>query len=505
MFTINNKVFANKGYYINLEKSVDRKEQVEKLIENFHIGGLERFSALTDEFIQFSCTKSHLEVFKKSLEEDLDVIFVAEDDFYIQKILYAPYTEEKVNFFDVIDNIYEDLKNVDWDILQFGCNPKAHLIPITDNLAINYSSTGAWAYLIKKNAYKYILENSNYVRDLIAIDDYLPMMSKLGFVTLTTIPMTIGHSIGFESTLQPRGPVNYDAWICGNYDKFLYGNYINKKFMDDCVERDTTIVIVGHYCDNYIFHLKYLLHSLPTELLRCRFIIHYDETSDDKLTEKYKLSAFFRDVRSDINVTLSYGFGGLISSVETILEKVKTPYYIFLEHDWVFLKKDNIDFTSLVKAFNKYDFINAIWFAKDDNVMRGFEIAKDIDNITTPFEEEKRVSEVHLVTTIRFSNNPVIFRTNKMKEWYFNIIKNQYVGILHQSQQNVEETMIPHIRDIISKNKWEDVKDNWGTYLYGKLGEGPYVGHTDASKRYQGVSKSTPEYNGEEYIKNNPI
>ena len=137
--------------------------------------------------------------------------------------------------------------------------------------------------------------------------------------------------------------------------------------------------------------------------------------------------------------------------------------------------------------------------------MRGFEITRDVDDNSTPFEKEERVDEIDLITTIRFSNNPVMFRTNKMKEWYYNIIKNQYVGIVHQSQQNVEETMIPHIRDIISKNKWDEIKDIWGTYLYGKLEEGPYVGHTDASKRYQGVAKSGPEYNGEEYIKNNPI
>jgi adenylosuccinate synthase len=33
----------------------------------------------------------------------------------------------------------------------------------------------------------------------------------------------------------------------------------------------------------------------------------------------------------------------------------------------------------------------------------------------------------------------------------------------------------------------------------------PYVAHTDASQRYQGVAKSLPEINGEEFIKNNPL
>jgi hypothetical protein len=176
-----------------------------------------------------------------------------------------------------------------------------------------------------------------------------------------------------------------------------------------------------------------------------------------------------------------------------------------LEHDWVFLEKDKINFDNLLKAFNNHNFINAVWFAKDDNVMRGFEIARDVEDKTTPFEKETRVTEVDLVTTCRWSNNPVIFRTSKMEEWYYNIIKNEHVGFSHQSCHNVEETMIPHYRKIISENKWEDIRDDWGTFLYGDMGEGPYVGHTDASRRYQGQAKSQPEINGENYIKNNPL
>lgn len=505
MFKINNITFANKGFYINLDSSVERREQVESLILKYNIEGLNRFSALTDEMIQFSCTKSHLSIFKMALDEDLDSIFIAEDDFFIQEILYTPYNENISTFYEIIDKISEELKHIEWDILQFGCNPKSHLIPVTENLAKNYSSTGAWAYIIKKNAYKYILENSNYMRDRIAIDDYLPLMNKLGFITLTTIPLTIGHSVGFVSTLQPNGPVNYDAWINGNYHKFLYDNYKNKNFMGSSIEQYTTIVIAGHYCENYLFYLRYLLHSLPDELKRCRFILNYDETSLNNNLEKQRLTTFFRDEQSELNVTLSFSFGGLISSVQNILEKVTTPYYIFLEHDWVFLKKDMIDFNGLVKAFNNHNFINAVWFSKDDNKMRGFDICVDVDGNSTPFDKEERVSEVNLITTCRWSNNPVMFRTNKMKEWFTNIIKNEYIGVKHQAQHNVEETMIPYYRDVISKNKWLDVRDDWGTYIYGEIGAGPYVGHTDCSKRYQTTIRTMAEDNADEYIKNNPL
>ena len=505
MFNINDKEFANKGYYINLSTSIDRRLNIENLIEKYRIDGLERFEALTDEMIQYSCTKSHLGVFKDALDNDLDIIFVAEDDISINDICYAPYNENNVLFKDAIVNVWEDLKNLEWDVLLFGCNPKTHLIPITNNLAINHNSTGAWAYIIKKKAYKYILENLNYKKDLIAIDDFLPLLNSKGFITLCTIPLTINHAIGFESTLQPRGPVNYDAWIQGNYHKFLYDFYKND-FTKKRVEKEVTIVIAGHFVKNYLFYLNYLLYSLPDDVLKCKFLIHYDENIEfDTNTELINLNAYFRDVKSNLNVTLTTGFGGLISTIESVINRITTPYFIFLEHDWVFLNKTDISFIDLVIAFNNYNFINAVWFSKDDNVMRGFEISKDVNNETTPFEREERVSNVDLITTCRFSNNPVMFRTSKMKEWYYNIIKNEYTGIVHQSQQNVEEKFIPYYRDVISKNKWTDIKDNWGTYLYGKINEGPYVGHTDASRRYQGQAKSQPEINGEEYIKKNQL
>jgi hypothetical protein len=149
--------------------------------------------------------------------------------------------------------------------------------------------------------------------------------------------------------------------------------------------------------------------------------------------------------------------------------------------------------------------VHSVWLSKDDNILRGFEITEDIDGAITPFELESRVSEINLTTTCRWSNNPAVFRASKFKEWFETIIKNEHVGKVNQGPHNVEETMIPHYREQIKKFGWNNIRDNWGTYLYGNIGEGPYVGHTDASKRYQGHNKSAPEINGENYIKNNPL
>ena len=177
---------------------------------------------------------------------------------------------------------------------------------------------------------------------------------------------------------------------------------------------------------------------------------------------------------------------------------------MFLEHDWVFMRKDNIDFRNIIQAFDNHSFINSVYLSKDDNQPRGFELCRDVDNNCTPFELETRVQEVPLTTTCRWSNNPCIHRTSKFTEWYNTHLDKVHNNVGH-GQHDVEENMIPIYRDIISKSKWMDIRDDWGTYLYGNVGDGPYVAHTDASRRYTTTARSQPEINGDAYITANPL
>lgn len=220
MFSILDIVLAEKGFFINLDKSVDRLKHINNLIEKYKIKNLNRFSALTDDLKVYSCTKSHLELFKQALEENLEVIFVGEDDMNIEDMCYYP--KNRLPFYESLKKIKNDIDKIEWDVILFGCNPKEKLIYKTDNLYTVTKSTGSWAYIIKKSAYEYLIKNINYKKDYIAIDDHLCLLSTKGFKVLTTIPMLINHGVGFESTMQPNGPVNYDVWIQGNYHNFVY-------------------------------------------------------------------------------------------------------------------------------------------------------------------------------------------------------------------------------------------------------------------------------------------
>ena len=101
-FSIDGIELADKGFYINLEKSVERKDNIGKQIKKFKIKGLNRFNALTDDLVQYSCTKSHLAVFEKASKDNLEIIFVAEDDMNIDEICYTPYIENQISFKEVL-------------------------------------------------------------------------------------------------------------------------------------------------------------------------------------------------------------------------------------------------------------------------------------------------------------------------------------------------------------------------------------------------------------------
>ena len=79
--------FFEKGYYINLDRRVDRKIQFEKEMEKVGLGNFfERFSAhdanenAAEKYKHHYCGSSYVRLFKKIIEEGLERVVVFEDD-----------------------------------------------------------------------------------------------------------------------------------------------------------------------------------------------------------------------------------------------------------------------------------------------------------------------------------------------------------------------------------------------------------------------------------------
>lgn len=220
MFSIEGTVLADHGFYINLPESTERKNHVLNQIDKFSISGLDRFEAIRNkEITSASATDSQIAVFKIAKENNLNSIAVFEDDFIIQSNLMAVRNSKLTyNLSEYLEIISKEINDINWDVLFLGLNVRKKTMPVTKHLSRLFKSTGAWAYIIKKPAYEFLIDNVHYARDRMAIDDLLPELTYHGFDCFITNLCIANHAHGFSSTMQPQySSTDYREWILGNY------------------------------------------------------------------------------------------------------------------------------------------------------------------------------------------------------------------------------------------------------------------------------------------------
>jgi hypothetical protein len=156
MVTINDIKIADIGFYINMSERTDRKEKIEKHLEEFNIKGVERLEGFSDTNSNtLNCKKSHYETYKKLLETEYETVLVLEDD---------------CQFLNVLNNrteqILNDINATDWDMFWLGCRNRRDPVFYKNNCYRVSSVSYAQSYLIKKNFAKNIIDNypaENYI------------------------------------------------------------------------------------------------------------------------------------------------------------------------------------------------------------------------------------------------------------------------------------------------------------------------------------------------------
>jgi glycosyl transferase family 25 len=93
-------------FYINLEHRVDRKEHVEKELNNIGIKG-QRFNAIKMDNGAIGCSMSHLKLLQEAIKNKLDHILIVEDDIKflnpdLFKSQFNKFIENHGNNWDVI-------------------------------------------------------------------------------------------------------------------------------------------------------------------------------------------------------------------------------------------------------------------------------------------------------------------------------------------------------------------------------------------------------------------
>ena len=138
----------HKIFYINLDKRTDRKEQLEKELNDFGLK-YERFRAIeTSGFGILGCGLSHLEILKIAKKENYENVLILEDDFtfLVSKEILQ---NELTNFFNL---------KLNYDILFLSYNVLRH--QELDNNVVNkiLECQTASGYIVHKNYYDKLIQ-----------------------------------------------------------------------------------------------------------------------------------------------------------------------------------------------------------------------------------------------------------------------------------------------------------------------------------------------------------
>jgi len=152
--------YIDKIIYINLDKRIDRRIEIEDELNKYGLTNYERFPAIEANFGLVGCGKSHLEVLKMAKKNNYKNVLILEDDFefMITKEEFEAYIEEFFSF-----KMHYDVLMLNYNLQEYEVVKNNYLIG-----KVKYSLSAA-GYLV----------NNHYYDKLIEIIEYnIPLLEK---------------------------------------------------------------------------------------------------------------------------------------------------------------------------------------------------------------------------------------------------------------------------------------------------------------------------------------
>jgi hypothetical protein len=262
------------------------------------------------------------------------------------------------------------------------------------------------------------------------------------------------------------------------------GPWAGSASSNQAVGKDLTLVMVTHCTaklskfealsppSNKLVTATYgsLLEVVGENVAACRKVMCYDHNPDGSLRDKQyarSLESFSREHRFELRTFQNVG---LFNILNRIAPTIKTPYILFVEHDWLF-RGSPIQLPAVIEMMNNEPGINAIRFNKRDNYLNGHDFLINVDTAQRYYP---------LMRTASFSNNPSIIRTDKLRSQWLPICEKALPLVsddLGGSAFGVEEILFrKYVRDIRA-NGFQAAHALWGTHIFGRVGDPARVIH----------------------------
>jgi len=191
-------------------------------------------------------------------------------------------------------------------------------------------------------------------------------------------------------------------------------------------------------------------------------IVHCDLWDNSVKTKKYLKN--LQSLRDSYSFKLIYGSRGLSCATREMMALINSEYYIFLEHDWEFLK--TIDLDAIVSMMDENKYVNYIRFNKRSNEIRG------CDSVLEPL----CLNGINLLANDNWSANPHIGRVENFKADWMKFIPDK------PEKGNLMEIFICNAyRDEIKAHGFRKSLEHWGVFVYGCIGDEMTVRHLDGS------------------------
>jgi len=147
-----------------------------------------------------------------------------------------------------------------------------------------------------------------------------------------------------------------------------------------------------------------------------------------------------------------------------LIDSVKTDYYLFWEHDWIF--NNFIDLIEILHEMENNDNINWIRFNahKNNNDI--------VDFIPIKYKDEKISDKIPLLRTTQWSNNPYICRTEVFQKWWKTFIYPTY-----EEGGFVEGPLNVFYKYYANKQGIDQAIKNFKCFIYGNWNDEPIVSH----------------------------
>lgn len=196
--------FLEKGYYINLDKRIDRREFMEQQLKTLNLDSIvERFSAYEVDYKErgileasIATAKGHKEIIQIAKNRGYEKILILEDD--------ALFVENG------IENVTKALTQLqlipNWEIYYLGAHVYDKVIhKASENLIRGEEVISSHAYIVHSRAYDRILSLDN-------ITHFDVMLSRTFTEKYITYPLSVTQRPGDVSDLGGHPTMDFQFW-----------------------------------------------------------------------------------------------------------------------------------------------------------------------------------------------------------------------------------------------------------------------------------------------------